>query len=611
MSTSGAGITFSGVGSGHPVQSWIDALIQVERQPVDKLYTKKNTYNQEISDIKSIQSRFSTLRSAVQKLTDASLSTAFDLFKSKTVTSSDTGIATVTASNSALAQNVTLKVGNLATATKATSNASIAQYMDGSENFIDVANGQGTTGVFNIYLNGVKKEITIAETDTLNDIVKNINDAYDPNADGNYSDNAINASISPDGKFQITYNNLNPDTSPANVILGSNADTSNFFNIMKLATASSADNGDGTSTFTSLDKISKVNLDGKLVGNAANLDLPGAITAGTFTIGQTEFTIDATTTLGGIVGRINTSDEAGVTARYDATLNKIILTSKTPGKTAINLEDGTSNFLSQAGLIESGNSMASQTMGTNAKVYINGSTSALEVNSNTITGDISGLAGVTINLKNTSSSTTAEGTAINITVDQDTDQLFNAVNDLLAKFNSMTGSVDNITAIGADLHGEYSLVNMKNSLRSLISDSVDGLTNYNSLAMVGITSGTVGKSVQDTTLTMQINKDTFVTALQANPSEVRALFIGDSAAGITGIMQQMETRLDTALDPLNGYFAARTKSLNDSITDTDKSILRGENRLTQYKAMITKQFTQMDQYVSKMQQQSSALSSIK
>ncbi|HBG48289.1 MAG TPA: hypothetical protein DDW90_02025, partial [Cyanobacteria bacterium UBA9971] len=441
-------------------------------------------------------------------------------------------------------------------------------------------------------------------TDTLDNIVKKINDKFDPTGDEDYSDNTVKASIT-DGKLEINYDN----TDVTNLTLGSSADTSNFFNIMQLSTADPVDNGDGTTSFTSLTPINTINLSGTIIGNAANLDVSDLdpITAGTFKIGKTEFTIDATTTMSGLISKINKDANAGATAQFDATTNKIVLTSKNPGQTAINLENGTSNFLNKIGLITAGgDSLSSQTLGNNAKVYVNGSTTALEANSNTITGDISGITGLTINLKNT----TEVGDTIDINVDQDTDQINTALDDFISKFNAMSNIVKEHTATGKTLHGEYSLIGLKNTFRSMTTDRVSGLTSYDSLAMIGISTGAIGKLASDTSNALILDKDKLLEALNENPSEVKALLIGDKTAGITGIFEKLEDKLTSVLDPVSGYFSVKEDSFNTMITDNDKSITRGEDRITAYKTMITKQFSEMDSYISKMQQQGSSLSNL-
>ena len=598
------GITFGGVGSGLPVQDWITQLVALKRIPVDKLYTKKDTLNSSKTALSTVESKFSSLKTSVLKLTDANLATSFDIFNAKKATSSDETIATVSAANTAITQKVSLKVESLATSTKASSLTAVSKTMTGTELFTSIANKQGTVGTFSIYTNGTKNEFTIEATDTLDNIVKKINDKFDPTGDEDYSDNTVKASIT-DGKLEINYDN----TDVTNLTLGSSADTSNFFNIMQLSTADPVDNGDGTTSFTSLTPINTINLSGTIIGNAANLDVSDLdpITAGTFKIGKTEFTIDATTTMSGLISKINKDANAGATAQFDATTNKIVLTSKNPGQTAINLENGTSNFLNKIGLITAGgDSLSSQTLGNNAKVYVNGSTTALEANSNTITGDISGITGLTINLKNT----TEVGDTIDINVDQDTDQINTALDDFVSKFNAMASTVSEHTATGKTLHGEYSLIGLKNTFRSMTTDRVSGLTSYDSLAMIGISTGAIGKLASDTSNALILDKDKLLEALNENPSEVKALLIGDKTAGITGIFEKLEDKLTSVLDPVSGYFSVKEDSFNTMITDNDKSITRGEDRITAYKTMITKQFSEMDSYISKMQQQGSSLSNL-
>jgi len=607
-------ITFAGSGSGLPVSDWITAMVASERVPVDNLYTKKDNLNSSKTALSTVASKFSSLKTSILKLTDANLASSFDLFNAKKATSSDTSIATVSTSNTAIPQNITLKVESLATSTKASSTSSISKTMDGTELFTTISNKQGVLsekdddgnayGTFSLYTDGVKNEITINSTDTLNDIVKKVNDKFDPNSDGDYSDNNVKASIV-DGKFNISYNN----SAITSLTLGSSGDTTNFFNVMQLSTAAATDNGDGTSSFKSLTPISQINLTGTILDNAANLnvDTLDPVTEGTFTIGKTEFTINSTTTLSDLISKINKDTDAGVTARFDTITNKIVLTSKDPGKTAINLENGTSNFLTKIGLIsESGDSLASQTLGNNAKVYLNGATTALEVNSNTITAATSGLTGLTINLKKV----TTDDETIDINIDQDTDQLSSALDDFITKFNAMASTVTSQTAVGQTLHGEYTLVNLKNTLRSMATNRVTGLSTYNNLSMIGISTGAVGKAASDTSSTLSLDKDKLLAALQENPSEVKALLIGDSKAGITGIFQKLQDKLTTVLDPVDGYFNTKDDSINTMISNMDKSITRGEERITAYKARITKQFSDMDSYISKMQQSSSALSSI-
>jgi len=583
-------IQFSGVGSGLPVDDWITAMIQAESARLSSLQTQKSGLQTSRTALNTIESKFSSLRSSIEDLTDANLSSAFDLFERKKITGSDSDIATATVSSNASVQKIELEVESLATATKAQSLSTIGQTIDGSESFLDLANGDAEEGTFSIYVDGVKNEFTIEEGDTVQDIADDINNA---------GITGLSAQVN-SGKFEITYDTDNISS----VKLGSSADTSNFLNVMELATADAAAGAGTDMTFYSTNAVSKVDTSGKIVGNTANLSGSFTETSYAFKIGNSEFEIGSGTTFQDLINNINSDDDAGVVARYDSKLNKLILTAKEAGETAISLEDTSGDFLQQMGLITAGgNSLSSQTLGDNAVVYVNGSTTALEVNSNTLTGDITGLSGVTISLKDV----TEVGEKITFNVEQDTDQLTNAVSDFISKFNTVITEVDSKTKYGKDLSGEYSLVSLRNSLRMTATSSVSGLTDYDSFSMIGITTGSVGTSTDTSTNTLKLDKEKFLEALQERPDEVKALLIGDKAAGITGILERLETKVESTLDPINGYFAAREDSMDSQISTIDKSITRETERLDAREDYLVRQFNQMDQYISQMQQQSQSL----
>ncbi len=583
-------IQFSGVGSGLPVQDWIDAIIQVESTRLNTLKSQKTGIQNSRTALNTVESKFSSLRSSIEDLTDAHLSSSFDLFDRKKITGSDSDIATATVSNRAAVQKIELEVESLATSTTAQSTSAIGQVIDGTETFTDLANGDAEEGTFSIYVDGVKNEFTIEESDTVDDIVDDINNA---------GITGLSAQVS-SGKFEITYD----DTEINSLTLGSSADSSNFLNVMNLSTADAVSSGGNNMTFSSTVDVNKVDTNGTIVGNTANLSGSFTESSYTFKIGDSEFSIGSNTTFQDVINNINSDDDADVIASYDARENKLSLTAKDPGKTAISLEDTSGDFLQQMGLITAGgDSLSSQTLGENAVVYINGSASPLEANSNTLTNEITGLTGVTINLKDV----TETGETLTFNVEQDTDKLTDAVDDFISKFNGVISEIDSKTSTGKDLSSEYSLVSLRNDLRLTATNRIEGLTKYDSLAMIGITTGSVGTGVEESTTSLKLDKDKFIEALRDRPDEVKALLIGDTEAGTTGVMQLLETKVENTLDPANGYFAAREDSMDSQISDIDKSITRETDRIDQREKYLTRQFNQMDQYISQMQQQSNAL----
>ena len=73
-------------------------------------------------------------------------------------------------------------------------------------------------------------------------------------------------------------------------------------------------------------------------------------------------------------------------------------------------------------------------------------------------------------------------------------------------------------------------------------------------------------------------------------------------------MQTLESKVESALDPTNGYFNTKKKSMETSITDIDKSIKRGELRLESVRKRLVNEFSLMDQMISQMKTQGGALS---
>lgn len=686
-------LSFGGVGSGLPVSDWINALVAVERQPVDKMYTQKSKINMAQTTLSSVQTKMTSFKSSLQKLVDSNLSSTFDLFSKRGVSTSDSAYVTATASNNAPVQSFKVKVANIATSTTATSLSNISRNAEGGDLITALGNAQGTKGKFSIYANGTKHTFEVKDDSTLDSMANAINTA-------NFG---LTASVS-NGKFKLSYDN----TTVTDVKLGASDDTSNFLNLTKLSTATPLASGatstlesvsalnavnskgavvsgtagtftitnkgvahqftiDGTSTLesvvddinnegfgltakisngklaftfpndgsvadlkfgaegdtsnfiklavgsytsstasgvTTLTGARSVDTVGPIVGGLAGANLSTSVTAGTFKIGKAEFTISESDSLDSIIGNINANKDAGVVAQFDAVGNKITLSAKDPGSTAINLQNGTSNFLSAIGLINgSGNSLASQTYGKNAKVYINDSEVAIEANSNTISSEISGLSGVTLSLVKP----TETDKPITMSVTQDNTSLKGAVTDFVTKFNDFINSVDSNTGKTGLLNGETALVRIRNNLRMAVTGRVNGLATYDSLPTIGISTGAVGTSVKEDTSNLLLDANKLTDALAKNPSEVRALLIGDKEKGITGIFQKLNDIAAGTLDYKSGYFATRKDSMSQSIKDLDTSIKKGEDRVTARKDYLTKQFTAMDTAIANMKSQSSSL----
>lgn len=580
-------ISFTGLASGLDTNSIIEQLMAIESRPMQLSQQKVETLENSKTYIDNIETRIKTLKTSLQKLTDGNIAASMDLFKTKEATSSDESKVTVTAGPEAVNQSFNVNVITIATSTKASSlgaspTGNVGSNITGATLATDLTNGTGTTGNFTVYYNGVASQIAVNAGDDVNAVLARIS------AVG--GGGQITASVA-GGVVTLA------STGGGTITAGANGDTSNFLQATQLDIGVYTGND-----LISANANSQIKTSGTLVGNAARLQT--AVTAGTTTIGGKQFTINASTTLDSLISQINNDADADVTASYNVRTNKIDLVSKEPGKTAITLgaAGDTSNFLQAINVVAVGDSLAYQNLGTNATFQINGGT-IVESTSNTVSDSVTGLKNVTLNLKAPSS-----GTNVNVNISQDTETLTDAIDKIVTDFNNAISYIDTQTNIKTgNLPGDSSLNRLRTSLRTEITNLVAN-SPLMSLATVGITTGSVG-TTGDPTSKITFDKTKFIEALQETPEDVRDLFLGNTSKSITGVMQKLQTYLDSSLDPENGLFASRDAALDKQIEDLNKSIAKAQERLTSKESQLKAQFSAMEQAISKLNSQSSSLTS--
>ena len=596
-------ITFSGLASGMDTSSWVKALVSIKQQSVTKLQKSKSTVETSSNVLSTIKSKVTTLRSSIEKFTDAKFGSSFDLFSKNKVTTSKDSVVTANVTADAAKQNFDVIVNKLATATKATSNLGSSALINGDTKFADLAGGKAKTGSLSLYVDGEKKEITIDEEDTVDDILNKIVDAGGTTrTSGSLSGgtwnpptttNNVNATVQ-DGKIVISGNN------GKEVVLGASSDESNFVKVMGLVKNSD------TGAYESSSKISSVNTSSKIMEAFSGLK------DGTFKIGNAEFTIDENTTIKGLISKINSSEDAGVSAYWDASQSELVLTSKTEGAFNINIEKGTSNFTDMFGFTETKNGVTKlkdQQLGDYAELTINGTT--LISSSNTVTSEISGIEGLTLTLNSVSKAD--ESGTINpstVKVEQDSDALLEAAKSFVTAYNEAISNIDDNTSYGDALYGDSALTSLRTNLRRTATASIDDGT-MKLLSDIGITTGKANNSTSTTGVnTLQIDEDKFKEALAKNPEAVKSLLVGDNKGTSTsgGVMNKLEKIVEDSLDVSTGYFDAKSKSLSSKMKSLENSITSAQSRVDAYKARLEKQFSNMEQIISSIQSSYSQLS---
>ncbi len=164
-----AGITttvgpFSGLDTG----SIIDKLMTVEKQPYDRLETKKTGYNNEISAYGQISSSLSELQKAVAGLSSKNISTL-------TAKSSNENVLKATASTTASPGQYTVRVNKVAQEQKAISQVFSSDTATFKTGTLTVGNGGHTTSITIDYRNntltGIRDAINRSATDVSASII--------------------------------------------------------------------------------------------------------------------------------------------------------------------------------------------------------------------------------------------------------------------------------------------------------------------------------------------------------------------------------------------------------------------------------------------------------
>ena len=422
-------ISFSGLASGLDTSSWVEALVSVKQQKVTSLQTDLKSKQTVKTTLNDTRSKFTTLRSAIEKLTDAKFGGSMDLFAKNSATSSDTDIFTATATSGATRQSYDITVQQLATYTKATSKNAASAIADDNTKLKNLGISDGT---LTAYVNGQKYTVNINDTNTLGDLKAKL------------AGFGVKTDIGEDGVLKFSAQNEG-DT----IHIGATTDSTNLTSLVGLTQQE-----DGS--YASTNSLFKATVASKLTSEDSGFNTQ--IKEGTFTIGDATFKITDKTTLSSLISEINSNDEAQAYAFWDDAAGKLSITSKKEGASYINIEAGTSNFTDVMGFTtsewnEDGTVKSSkmytdaQELGQNAQFTINGT--KMTSTSNTVTSDISRIDGVTLTLKKAS---TEESGTSTLKVTQDTSGLVDAVKSFVSAYNDVLSNVEEVTANGADLH---------------------------------------------------------------------------------------------------------------------------------------------------------------
>jgi flagellar hook-associated protein 2 len=536
----------SGLASGFDWRTFVDKMIAVERQPEQTLATQQNKIEQKQVAYGSIKTQLLVVQNRADALKDPAL------FDSRTSQSSDTTVASATASAGAPLGTFTFAVTQLAKAAQLNGSSNIASPLSSTNDVSGVMLSSGafpkavTAGTFTI--NGA--QVTINATDSLQDVFNSIQTATGGDVTASYDTTTD----------EITLTSAGPE-----IVLGSATDTSNFLQAAKLY------NNGGTSVSSSASLGSIQPASTLINGNFATAISDGGAGQGAFTINGVTISYSATgDSLNNVIDRINNSN-AGVIATYDQLNDRVVLTNKSTGDTGITIQDVTGNFAAATGL-------ASATLqhGSNLLYSVNGGGTLVSA-TNTITSESSGLSGLTV--------TASQLGTTSITVGSDTDGIKTAINDFITEYNNAQSLIDTNTASSTDSKGKVTAGTLSDEsdadeiaskLRSLAYDVVSGLSSdMNQLSDLGITTNGYDNKLA---LTDETALD---SALANNLSGVKKLFSDPD----NGLAVKLDKYLENtagdsgSLDAKNTKLSKQSAAIDTQIADMERLITADQTRL--------------------------------
>ena len=567
-------ISFSGLGSGMDYSSWVTQLTALKEQSIiTPLETKKSTLQSQNSALSSLKTYYMTLSTNMQKISDSKYGASFDIFASSKVTMNNDNASNyieVSASNSVPKMDFEIEVLELATSSSIKGNVKIEpeqMYVKTNTSLTQLEDFKAGTLVFKMNdKDETEYSIDVEKSDTMQSLIDKIN---------NIENGIFEATLDDDGNFKITCLDENKKIVSLN-------GTSNFKDLAELKMSSNGYESNGP-----------IKAGTKSAFNVRLVD-SGLFSEGEFKINGETFKIDNTTTMGQLINSINTNLNANVKALYNSVTGTFTLTSTETGANDIEIEEISSNFISTVGIDNKDNLI----MGKDAKFKINGE--ELTSSSNTVKAEDSGIYGLTLTLKKVTNneadtSTNAINGPITVSVAQDTETITTAVKDIINSINEVITQTDTQTKTGGTLAYDSSLISVRNSIRNIASMQYNNLSTYKTLNSIGISTGSIGASTSSDTTKLQLDEDAFLDALKNNPSEVQSL--------LQNFVENLEIQIKKVNDSTQGYFAVKTKSIDDQISTLNDTIDRKKLSLEAYETNLTTRFTNMDLMISQMKSQ--------
>ncbi|WP_275722522.1 flagellar filament capping protein FliD [Vibrio furnissii] len=205
--------------------------------------------------------------------------------------------------------------------------------------------------------------------------------------------------------------------------------------------------------------------------------------------------------------------------------------------------------------------------------------------SNTFAGVING-----VDLTVTKAQTSGEA-PLSLSVGADQEGTKEQMNKIIEAYNSLMKTIDTYTSIGGEdsqrgvLASDPTIRSIESQLKTLVRGEFEGMR----LSDLGIEISRDG--------TMKIDADKFEDAQTTNTAALESFFNGDG-----NLLDSLDSLLDPYLQFSNGLFKSRKDALQQNISRIEDKQTALERKYDMAYDRYLKQFTQMNQLITKMNQ---------
>lgn len=567
----------AGLASGFDWRVMIDQLMEIERIPQARLREDQSENTEKKDSLQRVDSKLQALKTSVSGFNDSVL------YNSKAVTLSDETLGiTASAGTSAREGSYAIEVTQLATSSKRNGNTDVGGTIGSAGTVISSLklSTEITEGTF--FING--QEITIQETDTLQDVFDGISIATSGVVSASYDEIA--------DKVTLT-------SSSGELELGGSSDSSNFLAALKLEQIEVVSAGGGSTSVSSSGTLGVVDLDSSIASSGIGGGSP--ITgSGTITINGVAISFDADSeSMNALMTRVNES-AANVTMTYDSAADQFRIVNNSTGALEMPVIDSDNGLMAELGLD------GSATVGQDLRFSIDGG-ATLSSRSNVISESDHGIQGLDITISEIGYQT--------IGISRDSEALSEQINSFIAAFNDIQDyildetkvTVEETEVTRGDLAGNREISQLDSQLRSLAFRQIEGLGgDIFRLEHIGIDfiSGTSKLEIKDSAK--------LESALAANLDKLEDLFSGD-IDGDGDTSESFATRMDEFIESFTadgGILDTQINTLTEQNSDIDTQIEEMERRLEFTRQALEASFIAMEEAQSNIQQQANALAGL-